>query len=530
MKLSENQLVEILRLSLNEGLSHRQISSIVGCSKTAVGDFLRKESYKDFWTKHEEKPIADGSKKTRHDSIRNLEGNSFVIISAQNNTFVHDDFIKTLEVFAEHNDAKIIAGTFHYNKNAYRKGDEIDDNCWFDPKITDYILDEDVMLADDLMWCGSLDILPTAVNPLSGFQSYTRNCSGIFPHAKMQLKSWPTAKFDHAKIHYTTGAVTQLNYIQRKAGQKAEFHHVFGALYVTVDEEGVWFVRQLNAESDTGSFYDLNKYYTKNGVFDSDQVEGVNWGDIHRDKIDEKVAEISWGESEDSILNVLKPKYQFGNDVFDMHRRNHHNIGNHYFRYDMYVNGMDSVENEVKDTADLLALMNKPDWTQVVVVQSNHDLALKRWLSEQDYRKDPSNAEYFLTLQLEMYKSISRGEKDFDIFEFACKNANKDLSDVIFLKEDESFLICGNIECGQHGHNGNNGGRGSVRAFTIQGRKTNMGHTHSAEIIDGVYCAGVSGKLDMGYNVGGSSWSHSHIVTYPNGKRAIITIRNGKWR
>jgi hypothetical protein len=116
------------------------------------------------------------------------------------------------------------------------------------------------------------------------------------------------------------------------------------------------------------------------------------------------------------------------------------------------------------------------------------------------------------------------------VFEHACKTRNKNLKDVIFLSEDESFTICGDIECGSHGHNGNNGARGSTRAFQKQGKRFNIGHQHSAGIKDGVYVAGVSGKLDMGYNVGGSSWTHSHIVTYKNGKRAIITLKNGKWR
>jgi len=34
----------------------------------------------------------------------------------------------------------------------------------------------------------------------------------------------------------------------------------------------------------------------------------------------------------------------------------------------------------------------------------------------------------------------------------------------------------------------------------------------------------------MGYNVGGSGWSHSHIITYANGKRATATLKNGKWK
>lgn len=103
------------------------------------------------------------------------------------------------------------------------------------------------------------------------------------------------------------------------------------------------------------------------------------------------------------------------------------------------------------------------------------------------------------------------------------------MCDLKFLRTDESFVVKG-IECGQHGHNGAGGSRGNIQQFRRQGVKFNIGHSHAAGIKDGVYQAGVSGKLDMGYNVGGSAWSHSHIITYQNGKRAIITLKNGKWR
>jgi hypothetical protein len=103
-----------------------------------------------------------------------------------------------------------------------------------------------------------------------------------------------------------------------------------------------------------------------------------------------------------------------------------------------------------------------------------------------------------------------------------------------FLAEDESFVICrdqhGGIECGMHGHNGPNGARGSRTNLAKMGRKSNIGHSHSAGITDGCYQAGVSADLDLGYNVGPSSWSHSHVVTYPSGKRAVVTLWNGRWK
>jgi hypothetical protein len=73
-----------------------------------------------------------------------------------------------------------------------------------------------------------------------------------------------------------------------------------------------------------------------------------------------------------------------------------------------------------------------------------------------------------------------------------------------------------------HGHLGPDGARGSAQNLNKIGKRANIGHLHSAGIYDGLYVAGTSTTLNMGYNKGPSSWSHSHIVTYPNGKRVTI--------
>jgi len=36
--------------------------------------------------------------------------------------------------------------------------------------------------------------------------------------------------------------------------------------------------------------------------------------------------------------------------------------------------------------------------------------------------------------------------------------------------------------------------------------------------------------LDMGYNLGPSSWMQSHVVVYANGKRSHIHCVQGSWR
>ena len=90
-------------------------------------------------------------------------------------------------------------------------------------------------------------------------------------------------------------------------------------------------------------------------------------------------------------------------------------------------------------------------------------------------------------------------------------------------------MIAG-IQHGLHGHLGPNGARGNPKNLRVIG-KANTAHTHAAGIVEGVYTAGVFGELDMSYNKGPSSWSHSFILTYPNGKRTIVTFKDGRaWR
>lgn len=253
-----------------------------------MNDFIRKETYKNWW-KENNKPIASGQLHDHHTGISTLNKKRYILTSAQNNTFAHDEFLQSLETMANHINAQIIVGTFSYNKTGFQNLEK-GDKEWFDPKLTSYILDEPVRLANGLIWCGELNILPTATNPLSGLYSYTKNDSGIIPHAKVQLESLPTHKFEPTRMLYTTGAVTKRNYIQKKAGQKASFHHIFGALLVEIDDDGEWFVRQLIANSETGEFFDLDTLYTPKGIFKSRYVEAINWGDIHVEKLDEDAA------------------------------------------------------------------------------------------------------------------------------------------------------------------------------------------------------------------------------------------------
>ena len=529
-KLDNNNIkLEVIRLN-NDGYNYSEIENISGISRKSITNFLRKKTYKGWWSEND-KPIATGSLHDHHHAIMELSGKCFVFTSAQNNTFVHDKFLESLKQLINHRNAQLIVGTFSYNKSGFQNLQKSDGD-WFDPKIEKYILDQPAYIADDLLWCGELNILPTANDPLSGFNSYARNCSAIIPHVKHRLKSLARMSGFDPKFLYTTGCVTQRNYIQKKSGQKASFHHIFGAVIVEVDKDGDWFVRQINADTETGEFYDLDTLYTPNGYTSGHRIEAVNWGDIHSEKYDNDVYSGSFYNTGKSILDVLRPKYQFVHDVFDFQSRNHHNINDPYFRFQMYHSEQDHVEKDIYYVGVTLETMQR-EWSEVVVVESNHDLALEKWLKTADYKLDPANALFFLECQYETYKAIKNGEKDFSIFEYVVRSRFKNLNNITFLRTDESFVICGEngIECGQHGNNGINGSRGSIQSFQAVGVRMNIGHSHAAGIVDGIYQAGVSGDIEkFFYMKGPNTTSNSHIITYPDSKRTIITMRKEKWR
>lgn len=468
----------------------------------------------------------------------------FIFTCAQNNTKVRTKVWNSLVALAKHYDARLVVSRFVYDTTTnvdyekpgkgHKKGQR--DNWWYDSRIMPFVQDERMVVAEGLEWCGELQILPTAKRPLTGFDSYTGRSSSIIPHPKFALQSVASGKHEGTKFLYTTGCVTERNYIQRKAGQLAQFHHGFGGLLVEVDDAGTWFCRQLNA-SDNGVIHDLNLKANGHKVTGGHRVEAVNWGDSHVRRADPAINRICWGGAGlegPSVIDVLRPKFQFFNDLVDFRARNHHESGNGRKLFERFIVGgaENNVAAELQEANRALWLRGR-DYCQSVVVASNHDGALLRWLDEADYRRDPTNAICFLKLQTWLYETTSlNGGTTPDIFEHAMRSYGAPNA-VRFLKEDESFIICpdagGGIECGMHGHLGLNGARANKLLFARMGRKSNTGHDHAASITDGAYGAGFGGG-DLGYNRGPSTWSVSHIVTYPNGKRAIITIYDGKWR
>lgn len=470
---------------------------------------------------------------------------AYILTCAQNNTLVHQPTWQSLKVLAKALGAEIYVSQFlyahrsHWQKNLDKKakGKQEQAELWYDPEILPYVNNDRVQIAPGLVWCGEANNSPTAERPLSGYEVYTGRQSMVMPHTKIAMESIPTLGGSGAKFNYTTGTVTNRNYIQRKAGLKAEFHHCYGALLVEVDEAGHWWATQLNADSHgTIKCYDFE---VKDGVYsEKHRVEAITFGDIHKDEIDEEVEEATFGPG--GMVDVLRPRFVFMHDILNFARRSHHNIRDPYKMYGMYSQGRESIESELKEIADWIRERVYREDQQIVIVDSNHDRHLMRFMKEQDGRRDPVNALFWSKLNFALMQHIDQtGKEPENILQFAMKLIDPTLEEdcnVLFLDTDTSFVICpkegGGIECALHFDQGGNGTRGSLRQFAKMGRRSNGGHSHSAGIDGGAYQAGTKSKLQLGYNHGLSSWSHSDIITHDNGKRQIVTFYGPgkKWR
>jgi hypothetical protein len=460
----------------------------------------------------------------------------YILTCAQNSTTVWDKLWVNLLALTQHYEAMLCISPFTYNEQAIPKearendvGDEESANKYVE-EVRPYLHSHRIELAPGLVFCAEMNILPTAVNPISGLETYTGQRSAIFPHVKVAMQSIATMSEIQPKFNYTTGTVTMQNYVQKKAGQKAAFHHTYGALLVEVNSDGDWWARQIIADKD-GTICDLDVIVKNGKVSTGNRIEAINWGDVHVGETDPVIKALNWGK--DGILDTLKPHYQFMHDTESFYSQNHHDRGNPHAMYEKYIDGRDDVADELQEVTSFLGVDSYRSWCKTIVVDSNHDQALSRWLRESDYRQDPKNALIFLALQWRKYQAIANKEKDFHLLEYACEQLGLQ-SPVKFLRQDESFIICpdagGGIEAGMHGHNGPNGSRGSPRGLSRMGRRANIGHTHSAGIIDGLYVAGTCTPRRLPYTRGPSSWSQSDILTYITGKRAIITKMNGKYR
>jgi hypothetical protein len=465
--------------------------------------------------------------------ISDCRRKKFIFTGAQNDTDIHPIW-NNLVTYAKHLGAKLVVGPGTYETQWWSENNPA--SRAYAEELTDYLCFGQMAIGENFVFCGEMNILPTASSPINDLVTYSRGRWAVFPHAKRQLKSVPSTDPDmQAHQVMTTGLCTKPKVIPRKAGIKSIFHYVAGATIVEFDKNGDIFCRQITAARD-GSFYDLDCRVQSGKVTkmkrDGSFIRAITLPDIHQ----EKLGSVSRKMMSD-IVDGLRPAEIFVHDLYDNEWGNHHHINDTAYEYELSYGGRNDVLENLKGSAAWLLFMQRP-WMKINVVESNHDLALEKYVKEGRYRGDGKNMR--LGLQLEdAYLEARERQRDainafkkppkFSVLEHALKKLEPvKLAGVKWIYDGSSYVIDG-IECGHHGFRGANGARGTVQGFAKMGRKMSIGDKHSPEINEGVYVSGVA-ELQHGYNKGPSGWAIALIVQYLDGKRTLITCQNGKWR
>lgn len=481
--------------------------------------------------------------------VHNKGVSRFMITWAQNDTPVSERFFKNMVKHAEtiNADIHVIAGRY---KNPTSVFSDKNHEVWH-PSVAKYLdaARHDVHKYVSIM--SDVKIQPTAVNPLTGLQGMSGINSCVFGHPKVQMEMIPVLESAKPKMMLTTGACTVNNYTDSKAGKKGEFHHMLGFVIVEIEDDETYHMRQVTAEDD-GSFTDLYYNYKFVGElkpikFDNsidklhwldnncgaepfewvgesvvnrvDEIEACVLGDLHYGHHDPKVLKKTF-----KLLKKLKPKHVILHDVFDGYSISHHAMKDPFIQYGKEVHGTNDLKKEINELINGLKPFSKFD--NVVIVRSNHDDFLDRWLKNGDWKKQPTYKNSPLYMEYSGILLSQHAETPDNVKGVIPELINREYPDFITLGRGDSYKIL-DWEVGQHGDEGSNGSRGSLQQFRKLNTKIIVGHYHSPGRKDGAISVGTTTKLRVGYNSGPSSWLQSHVIIHKDAKTQHINfVRN----
>lgn len=428
----------------------------------------------------------------------------YLITAAQNNTPVVTKFLKNMEKYADFLNGSIIVIPYRYRNPTSLNFDSSDEH-WH-PSIVKYLNATKMNLNSKFTVLGDIKVQPTSVNPLLGAQGFTDEKSCILGHPSIHFETMPVLEGYDKKFMMTTGVITKENYTDTLTGKRGEFNHTFGFAIVEVVDDEKFFVRQVTANSN-GSFTDLFFKVSDEKISVVDECGAVVFGDIHVGDHNEKVV-----ESAIKMCRRIKPGHIILHDLFNAKSINHHELDNPFHQFKLEKDNKNSLKQEIDDMLDWLEQLND---FNVVVVKSNHDDFVSKWLL-QDWRKQKTiknSVEYmkFAALLLE-------GKAPNGIIPYVI---NERFPKIKCLGINDGFIV-NSWELGQHSNIGTSGTRGSLSSYSKLSIKCILGHGHCATRKKGAIMVGTFTNLRVGYNHGPSKWVNACSIVNKDKKAQII--------
>jgi len=478
----------------------------MGMARTTMRDqFGNLAGYLDELYKESRNLIFDLNKENIKD-ISTKKNKTFIITTAVTGDKVEPKALASINTFCKKFNAKLIV---HVAKGKKALGQTLDPALRnYDICLKEINLNTNVKLIPVFQSSGKSD-------PASGGLPRTgkRDSSIIVASPKQRLLYTATGidKLPHAIMG--TGAITRPAY-ERTAisGYMAEYDHVMGAVIVEIKNDEIFHFRQVQFD-EHGGFVDLGTYVRGNKITKM-KPSAMVLGDWHSGKCMASVVNAS-----KTITTQLGIPRWILHDIFDGGSVSHHNEGK------LLLLAMKAGKQELNLDMELNNLTQDLKWMttflkEIVIVKSNHDEHLERYLDEGRFMKDPANTELSITLAGAMLK----GNSPVQYYVEQGLKSDK----LIWLKRDESYMIAG-IECGAHGDKGANGSKGSIGSLEKAFGDCVFGHAHTPQILRGAWCVGTTTDTHADYGAGPSSWMNTHCLVYPNGSRQMINFIQGEF-
>lgn len=458
---------------------------------------------------------------TLREAVRN-GANRFVITAATNNTPVDANAFRALKNLCKDRGAHLIVIPIHYKNITLYTQNSQNDKYWT-AAVAPYLIDQSICIGPKIWVRGDIKIQATAADPLSGMAPLAGDKWAIFGHSQLSLEPIPTPQEQLPGRMYTTGCITRKNYSQTKAGAKAAFHHVIGALLVETQGKHC-FIRQLNADH-KGHIHDITDCYTPHVHYTKQKALSLTTGDEHVKWMTANVLTATYTD-DDSIVKVTKPGTLVRHDVLDGYAGSHHHENHYTTQYKKWFLGDANYRRELDQVVQHINTTTPTEWECMnLLVRSNHHEHLDSWLERADDRTDHENADIICELRNAQRQAIRAGD-EYDAFRLYLEPRLEVPAE--FSSPNKPYMM-GGVDFSQHGHRGSGGSRGSARGFANTTHKATIGHTHSARIVKSVYQVGKSCD-NLEYEEGLSAHTHTHSLQYDNGKRTLLDILGVSWR
>lgn len=436
----------------------------------------------------------------------------FFITTAVAGAPIHKGAMKSIKTYCKMNKAALLVLPANNDLT------DLDPALVSDPDVNiifaDYALNKTLHIS-------TIKINAKQVDPVTGLARIgQRDGSFIFASPKQRLKFVPNSNMNLPHCLMTTGAITQPKYQGKKYAQLrtdfiAHYDHVMGGLIVEIQDNIHFHFRQVQFEK-SGNFVDLGVYYQENNVSTLTPKAFV-LGDFHSiDKDPVAVAAMK------DVMRKLNPETLVLHDTFDGKSISHHDQHKKIYRTMLSEAGKLSLEKELKVMAEDLNSMSDLV-KQIVMVKSNHDEFLCRYLEDGRYQNEPHNYKMAAILTGEMMKGKDPLKEGVEMMGLKNKDKFK------WLQRDDDFYVA-RIQLAAHGDRGGNGARGSLQSMESAYGLSVTGHAHTPEILRGAWQVGTTSKLNLDYTKGSpSSWFQTACLVYPNGSRQLISVVDGKW-